>query len=120
MMLILYIVLPIGLWLGYHWLKNKRIKLKQTKDFEEIFRKSEIKLPALKIGTSYSWPTFSITFSTKEDMEFAEQNGLIDQFKKILKTYYDKEFDPSLAIYCTYSGHVPAWKTTPTTKMYNL
>jgi len=84
--------------------------LQQAKDFEDTFKNAKIKSPTLEIGTSYSWATFSITFWTKEDLEFAESNGLVEQFKKRIKGYYDKEFDPDRAVYCTYVGHVPAWK----------
>jgi hypothetical protein len=110
MILILYIILLFGLWIGFQWLKNKRSKLRQTKDFEDTFKNAQIKSPTLEIGTSYSWPTFAITFSSKEDLEFAESNGLIEQFKKKLRRYYDQDFDPDRALHCTYVGHVPAWK----------
>lgn len=110
MILILYVILLFGLLIGFQWWKNKRIKLRQAKDFEDTFKNAKIKSPTLEIGTSYSWATFSITFWTKEDLEFAESNGLVEQFKKRIKGYYDKEFDPDRAVYCTYVGHVPAWK----------
>lgn len=110
MIVILYIILLFGLWIVFQWWKNKQIKLRQTRDFEDTFKNAKIKSPTLEIGTSYSWGTFSITFSTKEDLEFAESNGLIEQFKKRIKGYYDKEFDPDRALYCTYVGHIPPWK----------
>ena len=102
MILILYIVLFAGSWIAFHWLKNKRIRLRQVKDFEQIFLGSPIKLPTLKIATRYWYPTFAITFWTKADREFAEHNGLIAQFKERIKTYYNKEFDPNKAISCKH------------------
>ena len=110
MIFILYIVLLVGLWIGFQWLKNKRIQSRQLKDFEEVFRIAQIELPTLKFGTSYSWPTFEITFSKKEDLNFAEQNGHLELFKNQIKKYYNKEFNPDQAVYFTYVGHVPTWK----------
>ena len=110
MILVLDIVFIIGVLIGLLWLKERISQWRLTKEFENVFKNTQIKLPTLKIGSSYSWPTFDITFSTKEDLEFAESRGLIQQFKNRIRTYYDKEFDPDRAIYCTYVGNVPAWK----------
>lgn len=107
---ILYIIVLLALWIGFQWWKNKRTRSRQAQDFEDTFNNAQIKSPTLEIGTSYSWATFFITFSTKEDLEFAESNGLVEQFKKRIKGYYGKEFDPDRAVYCTYVGHVPARK----------
>jgi hypothetical protein len=107
MMFILYIVLLIGFSIGLQLVKHKRIQSRQVKDLEETFKNSQIKSPSLKIDTSYGWTTFSITFSSKEDMDFAESRGLIGQFKKRIEKYYDKKFDPDRAVFCTYIGYVP-------------
>ena len=95
---------------GLGWLKHKISQWSLTKIFNGIFKDSRIQKPTLKLGSSYSWPTFDITFSTREDLEFAEKSGLIEKFKNKIKTRYTKDFDPDRAIYCTYVGHVPAWK----------
>jgi len=117
MILVLDIVFIIGVMVGLLWLKQKRSQWRLTKEFEKVFKNSPIKLPTLKIGSSYSWPTFDITFSTKEDLEFAESRGLIQQFKNRITIYYDKEFDPDRAIYCTYIGHVQEWKVMSNDKV---
>ena len=88
MILIIYIVIIIGVLAGLLWLKQKLNIWILTRDFEKVFKNSQIRLPKLKIGSSYSWPTFRITFSTKEDFEFAKTNGLIDLFKNKMRTKY--------------------------------
>jgi hypothetical protein len=110
MILILYIIFIVLVLVGLGWLKNKINQLTLTKDFKSVFKNSQIELPTLRIGSSYSWPTFDITFSTKEDLEFAESSGLVSQFKNKIRMRHSKDFNPDKAIYCTYIGHVPAWK----------
>lgn len=111
MILIVYIVFIILVLIGLGWLKHKIRQWSLTRVFKNVFRGSQIRQPTLKIGSSYSWPTFDITFSTKEDLDFAETSGLIEKFKNKIRTRYAKDFDPDRAIYCTYIGHVPSWKT---------
>ena len=110
MILILYIVFIILVLAGVGWLKQKISQRRLTKVFMTVFKDAQIKLPTLKIGSSYSWPTFDITFSAKEDLEFAETSGLIRQFKDRIASRYSKDFDSDRAIYCTYVEHVPSWK----------
>jgi hypothetical protein len=112
MILIVYIVFIILVLVGLGWLKHKINQWNLTNVFNGVFKDSQIQNPTLKIGTSYSWPTFDITFSTREDLEFAEKSGLIEKFKNKIRTRYTKDFDPDRAIYCTYVGHVPPWKTS--------
>ncbi|NOS91902.1 MAG: hypothetical protein HOP30_08265 [Cyclobacteriaceae bacterium] len=102
MILILSFVVIVVLFLMYGWLRNNRIRNKQFKDFEDVFSQSGAKLPVLDFSSSYSWPTFTITFETKEDMELAEHNGQVDEFKKRMKSYYDSAFDPDRAIVSRY------------------
>jgi hypothetical protein len=109
MILIVYIVFIILVLIGFGWLKHKINQWSLTRIFKSVFKDSKIQKPTLKIGSSYSWPTFDITFSTKEDLEFAETSGLIKQFKNKIRTRYSKDFEPDRAIYCTYAGHVPSW-----------
>ena len=110
MILILYLALIIAVLIAFRWLTGDRTKSKQTKDFEGIFRSPHINLPTLKFGSSYAWPTFTITFRTKEDCEFALTSGLLEGFKEKLKTYYDKDFDPDRAVFYTYVGDMTPWK----------
>lgn len=111
MILIVYIVFIIGVMAGLFWLKQKMNERSVMRVFHEVFKDSHMKSPALKLGTSYSWPIFGVTFSTKEDLEFAEKSGLIQEFKNKVSARYPKKFDPDRAIYCTYVGHVPKWTT---------
>jgi hypothetical protein len=87
------------------------MKSKQYKDFLEVFQNEHIKLPTLKFGTSYSWATFEIVFSSKEDYEISKQKGLQDLFKTRIKRYYNPEFNPDLSVYYKYIGQIPIWMT---------
>src|SRR5688572_28400582 len=98
MILILYIIFIVLVLVGLGWLKNKITQLTLTKDFKSVFKNAQIELPTLRIGSSYSWPTFDITFSTKEDLEFAESSGLVSQFKNKIRMRYSKDFNPDKAI----------------------
>lgn len=111
MILVVYIVLIILVLVGLGWLKHKINQWSLMRVFKSVFNDSRIQKSTLRIGSSYSWPTFDITFSTREDLEFAETSGLIKQFKNKIRTRYTKDFDPDRAIYCTYIGHVPSWTT---------
>jgi hypothetical protein len=103
MILILYIVLTIGLLIGLQWLRHKWTQFRQTRDLENTFRNSSIRLPTIEFGSNHR-TTCSITFSTKADLELAESSGLIDQFKRRIRTYYGNEFDPDSDVYFTYIG----------------
>lgn len=109
MILVVYIVFIILVLVGLGWLKHRINQWSLTRVFKSVFNDSKIQRPTLKIGSSYSWPTFDIVFSTREDLEFAETSGLIEQFKNKIKARYTKDFDPDRAIYCTYVGHIPTW-----------
>ncbi len=111
MILLVYIIFIVGVLVGLLWIKQKLNQRTITKDFERIFKDSQIKLPNLRLGTSYSWPTFDITFSTKDEMELAQTTGLIDKFKEKLKPKYSKDFDADRAVYCSFVGHIPTWTT---------
>lgn len=110
MILIVYIAFIILVLVGLGWLRHKINQWNLTNIFNGVFKDSQIQKPTLKIGTSYSWPTFDITFATREDLELADKSGLIEKFKSKIRTRYTKDFDPDRAIYCRYIGHVPSWK----------
>jgi hypothetical protein len=111
MIAILYIISIILILTGVQWMMRDRTQSRLTKDFEEIFTSSHIKLPILKFGSSYGWPEFTVTFWTRGDCEFALNNGLLDTFKKKLRTHYDKKFNPDRALHWTYIGYETPWKT---------
>jgi hypothetical protein len=110
MILVVYIVFIILALAGLGWLKQVLRQANLYRILKRLFKRSHIRPPTMKMGSSYSWPTFHITFSTKEDLELAEVNGLINQFKERLKSRYGGDFDPDMAVYCKYVGQVPEWK----------
>lgn len=109
MTLVVYIVLIIMVLVGFGWLKHKIWEWSLIWVFENVFNDSRIQTPILRITSSYSWPTFDITFLTRKDLEFAETSGLIRTFKNKIRARYPKDFDPDRAICCTYVGHEPSW-----------
>jgi len=98
MKVFLIIVLTIfGLGLFFR-LRRKMVERKQYKQFLDVFENQPIKLPALKFGMIYAWPTFTVTFQDKSDYEFAERNGLFKTFNDRIQKFYDKEFRADSAV----------------------
>jgi hypothetical protein len=98
MKVFLIIVLAIfGLGLFFR-LRRKMKERKQYKQFLDVFERQPIALPTLKFGTVYAWPTFTVTFQTKTDYEFAKQSGLCELFNNRIQEFYDDEFRADLAV----------------------
>ena len=102
--MVFYISLLILVIISILYFRRNRTESRQYREFLNVFQNTDITIPTLKFGSSYSWPTFDITFATKEDYQFAERNGLFDDFKNRIKAYYDSKFDPERAVYFTYPG----------------
>ena len=113
--MVFYISLLIFVIIAIVYFRRNRTESRQYRDFLKVFQHTEISIPTLKLGSSYSWPTFSITFANKEDYEFAERNGLFDKFKNRIKSYYDSQFDPDRAVYFTYPGQKHRRNSEPDT-----
>lgn len=98
MKILLIIVLTIfGLGLFFR-LRRKMTERKQYKQFLDVFERQPIKLPTLKFGKIYAWPTFTVTFQSKADFEFAKQNGLFKTFNDRIQKFYDREFRADFAV----------------------
>lgn len=98
MKIFLIIVLAIfGLGLFFR-LQRKMTEQKQYKQFLGVFERQPIKLPTLKFGAIYAWPTFTVTFQNKTDYEFAKKNGLFEAFNDRIQKFYDREFRADLAV----------------------
>lgn len=92
---------------------NKRIKLARYQRLtKKVFDGHEIGPPKLKLGSSYQWPTFDLTFKTKSDLAYANNHGLIKQFKEKVKQQFGKNFDPEMAVSAKYEGQ-PLWTIEP-------
>lgn len=88
-------ILGIGLFFR---LRRKIQERKQYKEFLDVFEGQPIKLPTLKFGAVYAWPTFTVIFQSKTDYEFAKQNGLFGMFNERIQNFYNGEFRADLAV----------------------
>lgn len=100
--IILSIILLFVCWIVVYNLRRKYTQLKQRKEFQLLFKKHSIALPKLEFGSSYSWPTFVVTFANKSDYDYAEETQLFIQFKEKIQSFYDQNFSADAAIYFTY------------------
>ena len=94
-----FFVLLVFLFAVIRW----RIEsLKAKKILSHVFRGQDLPLPHLLLGTSYSWPTFKITFDSSETFRRAHERGLLTNFEQQLRQLYGTEFDPSRAVTYLY------------------
>ena len=54
--------------------------------FDLIFNNQTIK-PTYKYGSSYGWPTFTVTYPSESELIKAEEEGITKSFIKKLKVY---------------------------------
>jgi hypothetical protein len=69
--------------------------------------------PELKMGTSYGFPSFQVTFQTDIDLANARANGLTDRFTAQIQQlcrdrgFDDRPFDAEAAIWFTSQDTLP-------------
>ena len=97
------IILSIVALFTYWHFKQKYIESRQRADFMRIFGDWKSSLPTLEFGASYGWGTFTVTFVSKQDLEFAIRNKLTEDFKNCIKSYYGSRFRVEDAVYFTHS-----------------
>ncbi|WP_456461438.1 hypothetical protein [Reichenbachiella sp.] len=100
--IIAYVLGFLAVMFAFGWLKYKIRSAILRREFLNTFRSNQQLTPKLEIGTSYSWPTFKITFTNQADFELASNSGLIETYKNKLKDRYGSDFDPELAVFITY------------------
>lgn len=103
--LIIIIALIIG-WVIYANIKHKRREYLYRNIFLEIFENSEVDLPTLKTGNSYSFPSFTITFKTEEQLKSAEGIGLTKQFEEKIQQIHINiaNFKAERSVFFTWEG----------------
>jgi|SaaInlStandDraft_4_1057021.scaffolds.fasta_scaffold84137_2 hypothetical protein len=86
---------------------------KQWLAFKEVFKDFEGRTPKLKMYYLYSYPAFTITFKSEEDMVKAEEDGSLSQFSDAIQEICERpvadstyQFDAKRAISVTYEGRV--------------
>nr|WP_315132671.1 hypothetical protein [uncultured Flavobacterium sp.] len=100
----IYILLALLAVIAFLIFRRNQVKSKQYKDFLSVFENSNITMPELKFGWSYSWPTFTVMFANKADFEYAAENKMCELFNKKIEAFYDAEFDVEMAISYDYQG----------------
>lgn len=99
----------LAVWFIRGSVRHKRL----VSGCEAIFRKiyaAPSPMPRLEIGSSYSYPTFTLTFLSKREREAADEAGLNQSFKHeidmLCRDYGSKSnpFDADKAVWFTYQG----------------
>lgn len=102
LVLLIYFVGFLLAMFAFGWIKHKINSTLLNREFFGVFKIDDIQTPILKLGSSYSWPTFNITFLSQKEFVYATEHGLIETYKEKLKKRYGSGFDTDLAVYVKY------------------
>lgn len=100
----------VAIWAAVCIVQSRREKARLLVVFGAAFRDIDYPEPTLKTGSSYSYPTFTITFATEEDMKAAQADGCLGIFKQSISELYghcgseSNPFDAARAVWATYIG----------------
>jgi hypothetical protein len=103
----------IGVWLVIARLRVKRLHRMHIAALKLAFAGSGLAVPHLKDGRHYSFPNFTLTFTSESELQRAEAAGCIRDFKKAIQTRYadsgskGNPFDVERAVSTTYEGWMP-------------
>ena len=86
-----------------YWRKRKNNK-EQHEELLLVFKDKNIVLPEIKFGSSYGRTTYTVTFVSKSDYDYAEQNKLFQLFDKKVESFYGADFKADMAVYYKYPG----------------
>ena len=70
----------VVIWAALSIVQSRREKARLMVAFRAAFRDLDFPEPTLKTGSSYGYPTFTITFATEEDMKTAQADGRLGIF----------------------------------------
>jgi hypothetical protein len=106
-----YSIAGVGL-LGVGWvigdIRSKRRHGRVQDAFNTAFALSGRPFPHLEVGSSYGYPTFKLTFTSKAERTNAQDAGCIDAFKHAVQLIYlhygskENPFDADRAVWSTY------------------
>jgi hypothetical protein len=103
----LYIILIISfivIRLTYNYWRKRKNENEQYAELLLVFKDNNIALPEIKLGSSYGWTTYVVTFANKSDYEYAEQNKLFELFDKKVESFHGSDFKADMAVYYKYPG----------------
>jgi len=100
-------------WIGIAELQRAREARRNREELDRIHRAARIEPPDYRRGSSYGFPTFTLTFANASEMKRAEDAGCIAAFKQFVQQSYrdagtkNNPFDVELALYVTHRGFKP-------------
>ncbi|MBN8458457.1 MAG: hypothetical protein J0M04_11535 [Verrucomicrobia bacterium] len=100
----------VAFWAAVCIVHSRKEKARLMVAFRAAFTDLDYPEPILKTGSSYGYPTFTITFATEDDMKTAQADGLLGIFKRSISELYghcgseSNPFDASRAVWATYIG----------------
>ena len=103
----LYIILIISfviLRLTYNYWRHRKNNKEKHEELLQIFKDKNIVLPDIKLGSSYGWTTYVVTFANKRDYEYAEQNKLFEMFDKKVESIERSGFEADQGVAYNYPG----------------
>jgi hypothetical protein len=107
----------VASWAAVCIVQSRREKARLMVAFRAAFGDFDYPEPKLKTGTSYGFPTFTLTFATEEGLKAAQAEGRLGTFKYSISDLYghcgssSNPFDAARAVWATFEG----WKPTFTT-----
>ena len=103
----LYIIIIISfviLRLIYNYWRHRKNNKEQYEELLQVFKDKNIVLPDIKLGSSYGWTTYTVTFANKNDYEYAEQIKLFELFDKKAESFHGADFKADMAVSYKYPG----------------
>lgn len=101
---------PIVLfWIISGSARTKAERQRELEAFAEAFRDFDGLLPEFKAESVYGWPSFTLTFDSKNALDLAEAQGRIASFKAEIQKLHGhmvrgEPFDVDRALFATYEG----------------
>lgn len=108
-------------WIGIAQLVRAREARRNREELNRIHRAAGIEPPDYRSGSSYGFPSFTLTFANASEMKRAEDAGCIAAFKHSVQTSYrdagtkSNPFDVELALYVTHREFRPQFLSPPET-----
>jgi hypothetical protein len=103
----------VSIWAVVCMVQAKREKERLMVAFKAAFGDFNGRDPKLKTGSSFGFPTFTLTFASEEDLKTAQVEGRVGLFKYSISELYghcgssSNPFDAARAVWATFEGGKP-------------
>jgi hypothetical protein len=97
-------------WLLLGQIRLRRDRRRHLDALDAAFAPSGHPIPSLKEGSSYGFPTFTLTFPSAVELRWAEESGCLAAFKQAIQSLYGHTgckqipFDADCAVWATHAG----------------